>query len=69
MEVPVELLTDGVNHDRILRIGKIVDELGPDGNGEADEKDGVDQHHGKFQVRRNAGLHTFVIGDRMSDCL
>ena len=65
MEIPVKLLADGVDHDRVLVLRKLIHPLRPKRNGETDEQDGFDQDDGKFQVRGNAALHAFVIRDRM----
>ncbi len=65
MKIPGKLLTDRVDENRILVLRKLIHSLRPKRNREADEQDGFDQHDGKFQMRGNAALHSFVIGDRM----
>ena len=65
MEIPAKLLTDRVHENRVLVFGKLIHSLRPKRNGETDEQDGFNQHDGKFQMRGNAALHAFVIGDRM----
>ena len=67
MKVPVELLTDGVNKNRIFVARKFIHAFGPKRNSKADEQNGFDQHDGKFQMRGDAALHAFMIGRRMAD--
>src|SRR2546426_12369585 len=66
MEVPIELLTNRMNDERVLVGRKLIDPLGPEWNREAEEQHGFDQHHGKFQMRRDAALDAFMIGHRMT---
>ena len=66
MKIPIELLADDVNEHRIFGLGKFIHALGPERNGKTDQQDRFDQDDGKFQVRRNAALHPFVISHRMA---
>ncbi len=66
MEIPAKLLADGMDHDRVLILGKLIYALGPKRDRETDEQNGFDQHHGKFQVRGNTALNALVVGDRMA---
>ena len=66
VEVPVKLLADRVDQNRILSVGKVVDAFRPKRNREADEQHGVDQDDGKFQVGRDPACDAFVVGHR--DC-
>ena len=59
MEIPIELLTDGVNKDRVLVSGKFVHAFRPKRHSKADEQDRFDQDDGKLQMRRDAAFHTF----------
>src|SRR5436309_2267631 len=66
MEIPVELLPDGVNENRILVVRKVIHSGRPEGDRESEEQDGFNQNDRKFQMSRNAALHAFVIRDRIS---
>ena len=50
MKIPVELLSDGVDENRVLGLGKLIDPLGPKRNGEANEQDRFDKDNGKLQM-------------------
>ena len=65
VKIPVKLLADGVDHDRVLVLGKLIYSLGPKRDREADEQNGFDQDNGKFQVRGDAALDALVVRDRM----
>ena len=62
MEIPIELLTDGVNKDRVLVSGKFVHAFRPKRHSKADEQDRFDQDDGKLQMRRDAAFHTLMVG-------
>ena len=65
MKIPVKLLADRVDENRVLGLGKLIHPLGPKRNRKPDEQHGLDEDDGKFQVRRDATLDAFVVGDRM----
>src|ERR1700686_1188234 len=65
MKIPVKLLADRVDKNRVLGLGKLIHPLGPKRNGKPHEQDGLDEDDGKFQVRGDATLDAFVIGDGM----
>src|SRR4051794_40662505 len=66
MEVPVELLTDGMDKDRIFRVGEIVHVLTPERNRETDEQDNVDEHDRELEVGRDRAGHALIIGAWMT---
>ena len=66
MKVPVKLLPDRVDKDRVFVSRKFIHPFRPERNGEADQQNGFDQHDRKFQMRRDAALHAFMIGHRMA---
>ena len=56
MEIPVKLLANGVDQDRILVFGKLIHSFRPKRNGEADQQHGFDQDDGKFQMSGDAAV-------------
>ena len=66
MEGPIKLLTNGVNKNGIARFGKLIHRFRPQRHGKADEQHGFNQDDGKFQARRDAAGHAFVIGHGMA---
>src|SRR3954454_575464 len=62
MEVPVELLADGVDEDRVFRVGEVVHVLAPERDGEPDEQDNVDKHNRELEVSRDRAGHALIIG-------
>ena len=65
MKVPVELLANGMDDDRILVFRKLVYPFCPERNGEANEENGFNEDHREFEVGRDAAFDSFVIGHRM----
>ena len=63
MKIPVKLLANGVDQNCIGRVGKLIDPLCPQRDGESHQQHRFDQHDGKLQVRRDPACHPFVISD------
>src|SRR4051794_38501427 len=66
MKIPIELLADGMNEDRILVFRKLVDPLRPERDGETDEEDCFNQNDRKLEMGGNSALHALVVGDGMA---
>src|SRR5206468_1289475 len=66
MEGPVKLLANSVNKNGVARLGKLIHAFRPQGHSKADEQHSFKQDDGKFQMRRDAAGHAFVIGHRMA---
>src|ERR1041385_4194752 len=66
MKVPVELLTDGMNKDRIFGRRKFVHALGPQWNREAEQQNRLDQNDRELEVRRYSTPHAGMIGRGMT---
>src|SRR4051812_7701202 len=65
MKIPVELLANGMDDDRILVFRKLVYPFRPERDGEPNEENGFDEDHRKFEVGRNAAFDSLMIGHRM----
>ena len=63
MEVPVKLLANGVDDDRVLIRGELVYPFRPKRDGEADEENGFDQDDSELEVSRDSAPDPFMIGD------
>src|SRR5258705_11046037 len=63
MKVPTKLLANGVDQNRIGRLGELIDPLCPEGNGKSHQQHRFDKHDRKLQVRRDSARHAFVISD------
>src|SRR5207237_7219890 len=63
MKTPAELLASNVNEDRVFARRKLVHAFRPEWNREAEQQNGFDQNHAKFQMRGDAAFNTGVICD------
>src|SRR5207237_8863985 len=63
MKTPAELLASNVNEDRVFARRKLVHAFRPEWNREAEQQNGLDQNHAKFQMRGDAAFNTGVICD------
>src|SRR5436853_7297437 len=65
MKIPVELLADNVNENRVFAGWKFVHSFCPERNGKSEQQDCFDQNDGKLQVSRDAAAHAVIIGTGM----
>ncbi|SRR6266571_8958636 len=66
MKIPAELLASNVNEDRVFARWKLIHPFCPKWNREAEQQNGFDQNHAKFQMRGDAAFNTGVIGGGMA---
>src|ERR1044071_4146120 len=66
MEIPVELLANNMDQDRVFGGWKFVHPFRPERNGETEQEDGFDQNDRKLQVGRDAAAHAVIIGAGMA---
>jgi hypothetical protein len=62
LEVPEELLTHGAHLDGVGAGGIVVRLTGPEGEGEAEKQDGLNDHHANLDVGGGVTAHTVVVG-------
>ena len=64
MKIPVNLLANGVDQDRVGGVGKLIDPLCPERDSESHQQHRFDEHDRKLQVRRDSTRDPFVVSDR-----
>src|SRR2546423_1583746 len=64
MNIPVKLLANGVDQDRVGGVGKLIDPLCPERDSESHQQRRFDEHDRKLQVRRDSARDPFVVSDR-----
>src|SRR5205814_64571 len=66
MKIPAELLARNVNKDRVFARWELIHPFCPKWNREAEQQNGFDQNHAKFQMRGDAAFNTSMIGGGMA---
>src|SRR5437588_63881 len=66
MKIPVKLLANGVDQDRVGGVGKLIDPLCPERDSESHQQHRFDEHDRKLQVRRDSARDPFVVSDRIT---
>ena len=69
MERPIKLLPNSVDQDSVPSVWKLIDALGPQRHGKANQQDGFNQNNREFQVRGNSAGYTIVIGHGMATAM
>ena len=66
MEVPVKLLPNRVDQNRVLVLRESVHSFRPKRDGKADEQNGLDQDDRKLEVRGDPARHAFMTRHRVA---
>jgi hypothetical protein len=64
-EIPVELLRNNLNNGCLALLWKIVDRLGPEWNGQANQQQHLDERDSYFDVIRSVVPHAVIVGFRI----
>src|SRR6266702_7324142 len=66
MKIPAELLASNVNEHRVFARWELIHPFCPEWNREAEQQNGFDQNHAKFQMRGDAAFNTGVVCNGMA---